>query len=72
MSECQSACNTCTEVCQCASSTDKIRKYRLRYRLYYMIDDCYEICSEETGESMYQGDIASCNAWIHLRESGGL
>ena len=41
---------------------------KLKYQLIIMQNNIYEIIDLATDQSVYQGDISECRAWIDLKE----
>jgi hypothetical protein len=41
-----------------------------KYRVRIFQDNTYEVIEKETGDSMFQGTLADCEAWIRLEVGG--
>ncbi len=42
----------------------------MKYHVHIFKDNTYEVINEETHESLFQGTLADCEAWIRLKERG--
>lgn len=42
----------------------------MKYKVYPLINDTWQVVEIETDSTMYQGSLADCEAWIRLVEDG--
>lgn len=41
-----------------------------KHRVSHLIDNTYQVYDTETSETVYQGSLADCEAYIRLTEGG--
>ena len=47
----------------------KFKKMEKKYRVSFYMNDIYEVIDNETNESLFQGSLSDCDAYIRLKEN---
>jgi hypothetical protein len=43
-----------------------------KYQVFLLQDDVYQVVDVKTHETVFQGSLSDCEAWIRLKEGGYL